>query len=182
MRYAIVIEDAGANVGAYAPDVPGVGITAPTAAEAIICLREALVLHFDALREDGTPIPQPATAITDLAVDVAIRPLPSAQTPLVVQELAAPAQGVWRAFPLVYVTAVRPLDAYRLWLRFSDGAERELDLWPFIADGPIFAAVRDPAVFRQVRVEGETITWPTGADLDPLVLRYYPALKPAGWA
>jgi len=100
---------------------------------------------------------------------------------LAVLEPAVTAHSAWRAFPLVRVTAVRPLEGYRLWLRFSDGHARELDLWPFIANGPIFAPIHDLAIFRQVRVEGGTITWPTGADLDPLVLRYYPALKPAGW-
>lgn len=179
MRYAIVIEDAGTNVGAYAPDVPGVGVTAPTAPEAMARLGEALALHFMGLAEDGDPIPQPATSITDLAVEV---PIPDGGASYLrgQSRVAGEANG-WPAFPLVRVTDVCHLDGYRLWLRFSDGAERELDLWPFIADGPIFTPVRDPAVFRQVRVEGLTITWPTGADLDPLVLRYYPALKPAGW-
>ena len=42
MRYAIVIEQAGGNVGAYAPDVPGVGVTAATPEDAVASLREAL--------------------------------------------------------------------------------------------------------------------------------------------
>ena len=41
------------------------------------------------------------------------------------------------------------------------------DLW-----GPMFEPLRDPEVFRQVRVdsEGHTVSWPNGADIDPLVL------------
>jgi len=84
-------------------------------------------------------------------------------------------------FPLVRVVAVEPREGYRLWLRFNDTTERELDLWPFIAEGAIFAPVRNLDIFRQVRVEAATITWPNGADIDPLVMRYYPDLKPAGW-
>jgi hypothetical protein len=83
--------------------------------------------------------------------------------------------------PLVHVTDVRPLADYTVWLRFSNGTERELDLWPFIKNGPIFTALHDPAVFRQVCVADRTITWPNGADLDPMILRYYPALIPAAW-
>jgi hypothetical protein len=84
-------------------------------------------------------------------------------------------------FPLVHVTDVRPLEDYHVWLRFSNGLERELDLWPFIAEGQVFEVVRDPEVFRQLRVSDRTIAWPNGADIDPLVLCYYPALVPARW-
>jgi hypothetical protein len=82
-------------------------------------------------------------------------------------------------FPSVRVTAVRPLNGYWVWLRFSDTYERELDLWPFISDGHIFEPLHDPDMFRQVRVAEASIAWPNGADIDPLVLRYYPDLKPA---
>ena len=88
---------------------------------------------------------------------------------------------VFQRFPLVRVIAVAPREGYRLWLRFSDQTERELDLWPFIAKGAIFAPVRDLHVFRQVQVGTASITWPNGADIDPLILRYYPDLQPADW-
>jgi hypothetical protein len=84
-------------------------------------------------------------------------------------------------FPLVHVVAVRPLDHYRVWLRFSDSTERDLDLWPLICHpGLIFGPLHDVAIFRQVRVVDRSIAWPNGADLDPLILRYYPDLVPAG--
>src|SRR6266478_2421821 len=51
--------------------------------------------------------------------------------------------------------------------------------WPHL-QGPIFEPIRnDPLLFRSMRVEGGTITWPNGADIDPDVL--YHGLKPA-WA
>lgn len=66
------------------------------------------------------------------------------------------------------VTSVRHVSGFRLWLRFSDGTEGEIDLsgelW-----GPVFEPLADPAVFAQVAVNPElrTIVWPNGADFAP---------------
>ena len=72
---------------------------------------------------------------------------------------------------MVAVTTVEPLDGYKLRLIFDDGSKRVVDL---TADlwGPMGEPLRDPAVFRQVRVDPElrTIVWPNGFDLDPDVL------------
>ena len=72
---------------------------------------------------------------------------------------------------MVAVTTIEPLDGYQLRLIFNDGSERVVDL---TADlwGPMGEPLRDPAVFRQVRVDPElrTIVWPNGFDLDPDVL------------
>jgi Protein of unknown function (DUF2442) len=70
------------------------------------------------------------------------------------------------------VTAVRPLDGYQLHLRFEDGAEGVVNLATQISFRGVFAPLRDPTYFRQVRVDAElgTVTWPNGADLDPDVL------------
>jgi hypothetical protein len=72
---------------------------------------------------------------------------------------------------MVAVTAVEPLAGYRLRLTFDDDSERVVDL----ADelwGPMGEPLRDPAYFRQVRVDAElrTVVWPNGFDLDPDVL------------
>ena len=78
--------------------------------------------------------------------------------------------------PLVRVRSVEPLDRFRVRLAFEDGTEREEDLTVYLR-GPIFEPIRnDPAVFRSVRVEGGTVAWPNGADIDPDVLYY--GLKP----
>ena len=58
--------------------------------------------------------------------------------------------------------------AHRLWLRFNDGAEGEVDLHAYL-EGPVFLPLRDPAVFATARLDPEvrTVTWPNGADLAP---------------
>ena len=79
--------------------------------------------------------------------------------------------------PLVRVRSVKPLDRFRVYLEFEDGTQREADLAVYLR-GPVFEMIRnDPTVFRSVRVEGGTIAWPNGADIDPDVLYY--GLKPA---
>lgn len=69
---------------------------------------------------------------------------------------------------MLHVVHVRPTGSYRLWLRFSDGLEGEVDLDSEL-DGPVFGPLRDPAVFDQVAVDPEsrTIAWPNGADFAP---------------
>jgi hypothetical protein len=72
---------------------------------------------------------------------------------------------------MVAVAAVGPLADYTLRLTFDDGSDRVVDL----ADelwGPMGEPLRDPAHFRQVRVDPElrTVVSPNGFDLDPDVL------------
>lgn len=61
MRYAIVIESAGGNYSAYAPDVPGCVATGGTEQEVEQAMREAIQFHLEGLREDGLPIPAPTS-------------------------------------------------------------------------------------------------------------------------
>jgi predicted RNase H-like HicB family nuclease len=56
MRYAIVIENAGANFSAYVPDFPGCVATGATPAEVEASIRVAIELHLEGMRQDGTPI------------------------------------------------------------------------------------------------------------------------------
>jgi hypothetical protein len=73
---------------------------------------------------------------------------------------------------MMHVTDARPTGGYRLWLRFDDGAEGEVDLEAEL-DGAVFAPLRDPEVFAQVAIDPEvrTIAWPNGADFAPEFLR-----------
>jgi Protein of unknown function (DUF2442) len=66
---------------------------------------------------------------------------------------------------------------YGLRVTFDDGAVRDLSLDGQL-DGPVFEPLRDPELFAQVEVDREsgTVTWPTGADLDPIVI--YEGLPP----
>ena len=78
---------------------------------------------------------------------------------------------------LVRVRAVEPLGRFRVRLEFEDDTHKELDLEPYL-HGPVFEPIRsDPAMFRCMKVEGGTIAWDNGADIDPDVLYY--GLTPA---
>ena len=70
------------------------------------------------------------------------------------------------------IVEVRPLGGYRLYLRFEDGVAGELDFAGRLRFEGVFALLRDPVVFAQVRIHTElgTVVWPNGADLDPDVL------------
>ena len=63
MRYAIVIEDAGANFSAYVPDLPGCIATGSTVEETETAIREAIEFHLDGLRSDNIPIPRASSRV-----------------------------------------------------------------------------------------------------------------------
>lgn len=73
---------------------------------------------------------------------------------------------------MLNVCDVKVCGGYRLWLRFSDGAAGEIDLFHQLT-GPVFQPLRDPSIFAAVRVDPEirTIAWPNGADFAPEFLR-----------
>lgn len=70
------------------------------------------------------------------------------------------------------IVDVRPLDGYRLHLRFEDGAEGDVDVAEFVDFDGVFAPLKDRSAFASVRVDADlgTVVWPNGADLDPSVL------------
>jgi hypothetical protein len=81
---------------------------------------------------------------------------------------------------LIRVQAIEPLDPPLMRVHFRNGEQRVIDLTPYIAHGPIFEPVRtDPTFFGSARVEGGTIAWPNGADIDPDVLYH---AGPPPWA
>jgi len=59
MRYAIVIEHAGANYSAYAPNLPGCVATGESVAEVERNMREAIEFHLSGLREYGSQFRRP---------------------------------------------------------------------------------------------------------------------------
>jgi hypothetical protein len=80
--------------------------------------------------------------------------------------------------PRVRVCAAEPLEGFRALLKFADGTQKEIDLEQYLR-GPIFEPIRnDPNKFRSMIIEGGTVAWENGADIDPDVLYYN--LKPAG--
>jgi Protein of unknown function (DUF2442) len=70
------------------------------------------------------------------------------------------------------IITVKPCGEYRLHLQFEDGVEGEINVAELIEFCGVFAPLRDPTYFAQVRVNPElgTITWPNEADLDSDVL------------
>jgi hypothetical protein len=68
----------------------------------------------------------------------------------------------------LHVNAVTHRHEFTLRIEFSDGSIRDVDLSDEL-QGEVFEPLRDPTVFRQVRVNPETrtIEWPNGADLAP---------------
>jgi hypothetical protein len=75
------------------------------------------------------------------------------------------------------IQEVEVVGRYGLRVIFDDGAVRELDLEGQL-DGPVFEPLRNPEMFARVQVDTEsgTVVWPTGADLDPIVV--YEGLPP----
>lgn len=59
-----------------------------------------------------------------------------------------------------------------VWLRFTDGAEGEVDLRHEL-DGEVFEPLRSDEYFRSFRLDPElrTLVWPNGADFAPEFLR-----------
>jgi predicted RNase H-like HicB family nuclease len=72
-NYAIIIERAeDGGYGAWCPDLPGVVALADSEAEVIAEMKDAITFHLDGLRQDGLPIPHPATvAATVISTDAA---------------------------------------------------------------------------------------------------------------
>jgi hypothetical protein len=70
------------------------------------------------------------------------------------------------------VTEARYVSGRTIWLRFSDGAEGEVDLSAEI-HGEVFEPLRDVDYFRGFEVNRElgTVVWPNGADFAPEFLR-----------
>ena len=52
-------------------------------------------------------------------------------------------------------------------LEFDDGLEGEVDLSSYLGKGPIFAPLAELSYFKQFTLEGGTLAWPNGADIDP---------------
>jgi predicted RNase H-like HicB family nuclease len=61
VQYVVVYEQTTNNWSAYIPDLPGCVAAGDTREEVEQLIREAIVLHVDALREIGEQVPPPGT-------------------------------------------------------------------------------------------------------------------------
>lgn len=72
---------------------------------------------------------------------------------------------------MLKITRVKPLDGYKLELKFNDDVVRVVDC-SFLLHGTLGEPLRDLDYFRQVRVDDDarTIVWPNGLDPSPELL------------
>ncbi len=62
-RYAVIIERTATGFSAFSPDVPGCAAVGDTEEETRRNFHDALVEHFQFMREVGEPIPEPQTSV-----------------------------------------------------------------------------------------------------------------------
>jgi len=71
-NYLVILEQGkNGGRGAYAPDLPGFGVAADTREEVEILIREGIVIHIEALREEGFPVPEPSSLAELVSVSIA---------------------------------------------------------------------------------------------------------------
>lgn len=77
--------------------------------------------------------------------------------------------------PIYRVLSFQVMAPYTLRVDFDDGTEQVIDFRPVLA-GEMFGALRELALFNQVRIDHEvhTLVWPNGADFDPATLHDWP--------
>ena len=70
------------------------------------------------------------------------------------------------------IKEARYIENHTVWLRFSDGAEGEVDLTSELY-GEVFEPLKAPEYFKSFRVDPDlhTLVWPNGADFAPEFLR-----------
>ena len=68
------------------------------------------------------------------------------------------------------VRAVNVLQGYRLSITCNDGTSGIVDMSALVNSpvAGIYAALKDAQLFQKVSIELGALTWPNGADLDPL--------------
>ena len=72
--------------------------------------------------------------------------------------------------PTIKVSGVRPLDDFRLWVRFNTGEAKVFDFKPLL-DKPAFAPLADKAVFDGVYIDYGVTVWNDGEiDIAPEAL------------
>ena len=71
MRYLVIIEKGESSWGAHVPDLPGYIAVAETRQEVTALIKDAIAFHLEGLREQGEPIPLPASESECIEVDAA---------------------------------------------------------------------------------------------------------------
>ena len=68
MKYLVIYEKTETGWGAYAPDLPGLGVAGKTMEEVKQLIREAMEFHLEGMREHGDPIPAPSATTESITV------------------------------------------------------------------------------------------------------------------
>ena len=64
------------------------------------------------------------------------------------------------------VKNVKPIDGYKLQIKFENGEEKIFDLSPYLHIGK-FAELKNISLFNSVAVKFDTIEWANHLDIDP---------------
>jgi predicted RNase H-like HicB family nuclease len=67
-KYAVIIEDAGPNLCAYVPDLPGCVSAGYSVEEVTVNIHEAMELHIASLIEHGEEVPQASSQVVLIEV------------------------------------------------------------------------------------------------------------------
>lgn len=67
-EYAAVFEKTATGWSAYAPDLPGLGVSGPTYEATELLLREGIEFHIEGLRADGEAVPEPIARVLTLPI------------------------------------------------------------------------------------------------------------------
>jgi hypothetical protein len=64
---------------------------------------------------------------------------------------------------------VKPLEDYKLLLKFENEEEKIFDMKPYLDVGK-FQELKDESLFKTVKISFDTVEWANGLDFDPEVL------------
>jgi predicted RNase H-like HicB family nuclease len=68
MKYLVIYEKSETGWGAYAPDLPGLGLAGKTLDEVKKLIREAMEFHLEGMQQHGDPIPAPSATTEYITV------------------------------------------------------------------------------------------------------------------
>lgn len=71
MTYTVIFEKGPTSWGAYVPDLPGVISVGDSRDEVERLIHEAIAFHLDGMRDEGKPIPAPASFAGVVEIDSA---------------------------------------------------------------------------------------------------------------
>ena len=73
--------------------------------------------------------------------------------------------------PVYYPVEVKPLENYCLLITFNNNEKRIFDVSPYLNDN-FFAPLRNPVIFKSVKINPLTVEWAGGIDFCPDELYY----------